>query len=280
VSKLNQYEERLLAGVEDAEERAAYEYVFDSIEQDITTNPTFFLVDTVSWIDTTLRYGGESGILLHREPEAYVSRIETTTDITEQVVQERQEGYLAEVTERNQKALRRYVADEEGRTLLVDNEDSIEPVSRLPRYGLNTLAGLWGVLTLTGTAPLGVLVGGPVLGYYAHDMLKKFERATEVDYVSHIYSRETETGTVLDFVIQQNGQVVSTLEDVPSSEVRMTNDPATEVTFGGKTTTLAEARQAGLSGVMDVVTVQGTSYFLPSNYAADATRLREVGIAQ
>lgn len=136
--------------------------MFDAIEEDIESNPTFFLVDTISWIDHNLKNAGESGVVLPQKNQSSITQ-STSTDIAEEIANENSNTYLTELTQSNQGPLRKFIADDEGRTLLLDNENTVGEVSFIPRYGLGALAGVWGIAALAGTAPLSVLVGGPIV---------------------------------------------------------------------------------------------------------------------
>ena len=126
-----------------------------------------FLVDTVSWIDFVLTNAGEYGVLSTSQSVASSSHklVNKKQEVeTNPAIENNEFQYISGLNAINQNAIRKFIPDSEGRTLVVENEKSVEVVSSVPRYTFGALAAIWGVTALSGTAPLSLLIGGPLLG--------------------------------------------------------------------------------------------------------------------
>jgi hypothetical protein len=141
--------------------------VFKGIREDIQNNPSVFLVDTVSWIDYVLTNGGEYSVLSTAQTpvnSSYKLTVARDDDNVNPAFENNKKEYINEVNTQAQNAVRKFIPDSEGRTLLVDNEKTVETISCIPKYTFGALAAVWGATALMGTAPLSVLIGGPLIG--------------------------------------------------------------------------------------------------------------------
>lgn len=126
------------------------------------------MVDVVAYIDGALRNAGLPAIV-QIEPVGQVA--ETQEASVASIAPENAQAFLTELNAQIGAPLRRYVEDEDGRTLLIDNEANMPVVSPLPRFVFGGAASVFAYTALMGTAPISVLLGFPLVGYYGKPFL-------------------------------------------------------------------------------------------------------------
>lgn len=169
INSLTQYQGEIIEGIEDLEMAEDIQVAIDEIILDLEHNPTFFLVDSVSWIDGTLRRAGRDGVSINsggKKTGYFVvqkeNMLENSVPVETIIREENTEMYLQTLNQKIQTPLQRFMEDSEGRIILLENENNLERPAIWPAVSLVTVTGICAYSLVIGTAPVSQMILGPM----------------------------------------------------------------------------------------------------------------------